>query len=240
MNNYINTSLQNFKKPDKDFLKNKECLICLESVDIELLEKILKLPCNCNNSVYHINCIIRLLQSGINKNFCPHCKKEYNIPLYNNQSNVSLVQVLPYEVANDEINNNIRNIELFYIYIFHIITNSFLNLFNIGLSIDYKNKKENTFSEVLLVLFYMKLLLNCFIIIKVKKDETNIQKYLYYSYLFQILIFSLLVYFFNITHNDIKSLALLINNIFFCSGDLMFRLNIHYKILNRINDYLII
>lgn len=238
MNNYIN--LKNFEKPDKDFIKDKECLICLESLDIESLDKIVKLPCNCTNSVYHINCIIILLQSGINKNFCPHCKKEYNIPRYNNESNISLIQVLQYEVVNDEINNNIRNIELFYIYVFHIITNSFLNLFNIGISIDYKNKKENTFLEALVVLFYIKLFLNFFIIIKVKKDETYIKDYLYYSYLFQILIFSLLVYFFNITHNDIKSLALLINNIIFCSGDLMFRLNIHYKILNRINDYLII
>ena len=45
--------LHNFEKPDKEFIKNKECLICLESIDIEA-QKIVKLPCNCNNSVYHI------------------------------------------------------------------------------------------------------------------------------------------------------------------------------------------
>ena len=53
------------KKPDKDFIQDKECLICLESLEIN---KIVKLPCECSNSVYHISCIIKLLQSGVNKN----------------------------------------------------------------------------------------------------------------------------------------------------------------------------
>ena len=52
MNNFISQ----FEKPDKDFIKDKECLICLESVDLEL-NKIVKLPCVCSNSVYHIICI---------------------------------------------------------------------------------------------------------------------------------------------------------------------------------------
>ena len=99
MDNNIILSLKHFEKPDKDFVKDKDCLICLESVDTESLHKIVKLPCNCNNSVYHIKCIIRFLQSGINKNFCPHCKKEYDINQHNDQP---INQVLPNEENNEE------------------------------------------------------------------------------------------------------------------------------------------
>ena len=85
MNNYDMSGLEKFEKPDKDFIKDKECLICLESIDLESnpidLESnpIVKLPCKCANSVYHIICIIKLLHSGENKNFCPHCKTIYEI-----------------------------------------------------------------------------------------------------------------------------------------------------------------
>ena len=57
MDNHIISILQNFDKPDHNFLKDKECLICLESIDIET-NKIVKLPCQCKYSVYHIICII--------------------------------------------------------------------------------------------------------------------------------------------------------------------------------------
>lgn len=76
MDNFIISNLEKFEKPNKDFIKNKECLICLESIDIEA-NKIVKLPCKCSNSVYHIKCIKILLDSGQNKNFCPHCKTKY-------------------------------------------------------------------------------------------------------------------------------------------------------------------
>lgn len=228
MDNNIILSLKHFEKPDKDFVKDKDCLICLESVDIESLHKIVKLPCNCNNSVYHIKCIIRFLQSGINKNFCPHCKKEYNINQHNNQ-----------ELPNEENRgNNIVSPELLFKYLFHIVTNIFLNIFNIAISSEYKDKTKKTISDGLLILFYMKLLLNFYIIIKVKDNKTRIQEYLYYSYFFQTLIFILLIYFYYITSNNINSLALLLNNIIFYLGDIIYMLNIHYKILHRINEFL--
>jgi hypothetical protein len=62
MNNDIITNLNKFTqfetslnskefgtKPDKQFIEDKECLICLESVDIEL-SQIVKLPCQYDNS----------------------------------------------------------------------------------------------------------------------------------------------------------------------------------------------
>ena len=63
MHNDIISNLDNFTKPDKEFIQDKECLICLESIDIET-NKIVKLPCQCKYSVYHIICIIKLLHSG--------------------------------------------------------------------------------------------------------------------------------------------------------------------------------
>jgi hypothetical protein len=257
MDNNIIFSLKKFEKFDKDFVKDfvkdKDCLICLESFDTESfdtesfdtesfdtesLNKLVKLPCNCNNSVYHIKCIVRFLQSGINKNFCPHCKKEYYI---NQHNNGPINQELQNEENNDvNRENNIVRPELLFTYLFHIITNTFLNIFNIAISTEYKNNKKKFISDGLLILFYIKLLLNCYIIMKVKDDKTKIQDYLYYSYVFQILIFSLLVYFYYITSTNINSVALLINNIIFCLGDLLYRLNIHYKILRRINEFVMV
>ena len=77
-NEIIKTQLQNFKTPDREFLKDKDCLICLEPVDLEM-NKLVALPCNCANSTYHTTCIIQLLKSGENKNFCPHCKYVYQM-----------------------------------------------------------------------------------------------------------------------------------------------------------------
>ena len=224
MDNYIISGLQKFQKPDKNFIKDKECLICLESIDIEVC-KIVKLHCNCNNSVYHINCIIEFLKSGSNKNFCPHCKKYYEI---------LPIQVLQYD--EEQVNNNIREIHISYIYIFHIVTNSFLNIINIAISKeDYHQKNIDNISKILLVLYFLKLFINCFIILQVKHDKTKIEKYLYYSYLFQTLIFIFIIYFFYITSYHIYSLGLLFNNILFYFGDFIIRLNIQCKMQNRVN-----
>ena len=79
MQDPIITSLQLFPKPDTSFIKDKDCLICLESADVES-QKIVGFPCKCANSVYHINCVVTFLYSGQDKNFCPHCKIKYELP----------------------------------------------------------------------------------------------------------------------------------------------------------------
>ena len=78
MQDPIITSLQSFPKPDANFVKNKDCLICLESIDVES-QKIVGFPCKCANSVYHTDCVVTFLYSGQDKNFCPHCKIKYNL-----------------------------------------------------------------------------------------------------------------------------------------------------------------
>ena len=75
-------NLEKFIVLDKTLIKDKECIICLESLsnDVESATAIIiMLPCKCANSSYHIACIRQLLMSGQNKNFCPHCRTNYDV-----------------------------------------------------------------------------------------------------------------------------------------------------------------
>ena len=140
MDNHIITILQTFEKPDATFLTDKECLICLDAFDLES-NQILKLPCGCTNSAYHIDCIVKLLQSGENKNFCPHCKTKYEFPLKIQQMKVSRNQIVPYtEITTNhlpnqaQINQQIHNQKisnLTNIIIIHGLSNSVMNVINI-------------------------------------------------------------------------------------------------------------
>ena len=150
MKNHIISTLQLYKKPERDFVKSKECLICLETIDLEA-SKIVKLPCGCSNSVYHIVCIAQLLVSGENKNFCPHCKSIYQITLQ------QIVQPLAHP-PNGE-NENTRMLS--YILIVHILTNSVMNLINIGFIQDYSKSDANIISKILLISYFCKMLFNC-------------------------------------------------------------------------------
>ncbi len=218
-NETIISSLQNFKKPDKNFVKNKECLICLESIDLEL-QQLVKLPCECANSVYHIKCITQLLNSGQNKNFCPHCKANYNIQ----QQEQQLIAVVD--------NNRIRMfVTILYI---HILSNSIMNIINISESKDYSQEDVNIVSKILLTLYFCKLLINTCIVYALKGEEEKIESYLSLSYIVQTLIFILFICLISSVKRDYNSIVLLINNIFFYFGDLIFRLAMEYKVLNRI------
>ena len=108
MDNHIISILQNFEKPDHNFLKDKDCLICLESLDDLESNKFVQLPCKCSNSVYHIDCILKLINSGANKNFCPHCKTIYEIPLQVEQIPVAMNQIVPYNIINIQLGPDIN------------------------------------------------------------------------------------------------------------------------------------
>ena len=60
MDNNIILSLKHFEKPDKDFVKDKDCLICLETVDTESLYKIIKLHKKMNLSIIVYNVMMIL------------------------------------------------------------------------------------------------------------------------------------------------------------------------------------
>ena len=133
--------LQSFAKPNKTDFEEKECLICLESLNVEL-NKIVELPCKCSNSVYHIDCIVRLLESGQNKNFCPHCKTNYHI---------EPDQVVERQPHDRQPHDRQPHDDKKYVYIFivHILLNSFMNMINLGLMDDYRNVFTNVVSKIL-------------------------------------------------------------------------------------------
>jgi len=238
MDNHIIKNLQNFVKPDKDFLIDKECLICLDSIDIEAL-KIVKLPCGCSNSVYHIVCILKLLDSGKNKNFCPHCKTNYEIPLKQIEQSVSRHQVLPYNTVNTEItppNQNLQIKILTRILIFHILINSLMNINNIIISkiCDGYNSQIDEL-HVSMLFYFCKLFFNYIMLCYAKNNITKIEDCLVCSYVFQTVLFGLLIYILTKIKNDKNSTLLLLNNLLLCSVDLMYRIFSEYKMRNTVN-----
>ncbi len=222
MNNHVINMLHNFKEPDKEFIKDKECLICLETFDLELCNKIIKLPCECANSAYHIACITQLLESGQNKNFCPHCKKIYNI------SDTAPV-VAPI------VEDNMRTRMFVTIIFVHIISNSLMNIINISELKEYSETDVNIVSKLLLICYFFKLLVNAWIIFKVKANTEKIESYLSLSYTIQTLLFILLICLLSSVKKDFNSIILIINNVFFYFSDLAFRIALDCRNQNRID-----
>ncbi len=248
-NNDIVSDLNKFDKPEKKFIEDKECLICLESVDLESNKRIVKLPCGCANSVYHTACIIRLLYSGENKNFCPHCKTKYEIPSQQvliqepePQSEPQPIQVLiqhPIYIRLTNIELQINEINelkvktFTHILIFHIITNSIMNVTNIASSYD----QYNTFPELrLLILFYYgKLFFNYSILMFSKNYIEKIETFLCCSYVFQTVLFGFLIYSLTKINKDYYFIILILNNIVFGFGDIIYRKIIENKMNSRVN-----
>ena len=233
MDNHIISILQNFEKPDHYFLKDKECLICLEVFDLES-NKFVQLPCKCSNSTYHIECIVKLINSGINKNFCPHCKSIYEIP----PIPVTMNQIVPYNVVNIQlgIDINYERIKNFtHILVCHIISNSIMNIINIVVSRDWAEINGRPELQVLILFYFCKLFFNYVILMYSKNNINKIEDCLVYSYVFQTILFCFLIYAFTKIKNDINCTILIVNNVFFSFGDLIFRVIIEYKMRNTVN-----
>ena len=199
---------------------NKECIICLESLESQ---KIVSLPCKCSNSVYHVACISQLLLSGENKNFCPHCRQKYEVVPH---------AVLPTEPraeqpAEQRPDADIESRKLTYIYVVHILTNSFMNVVNIGMSNDYENAETNIISKILLILYFCKIVINVCIIVHTKSDLEKIKKSLTLSYTIQTIMFILLICLLATTKKRTATDWLLFgNNVVFCFGDIIVRIRI--------------
>jgi hypothetical protein len=224
MENHIVSTLQLYKKPDKDFVKSKECLICLETIVLEA-SKIVKLPCGCSNSVYHIACIAQLLVSGENKNFCPHCKSIYEI----------MLQQVVQPLARSPNGENENTSMLSCIILCHILSNSVMNLINIGLFENYSKIDANIISKILQICYFSKILVNVCIIIHLKVNAQQINSHLNLSYIIQTVLFVLLICLLSIIKNDFKSILMLVNNIFFIIIDLGFRIRLECKSANRVD-----
>ena len=213
--------LQNFEKPDIDFIKDKECLICLEPFDLEANQHVM-LPCKCANSVYHIGCILLLLNSGQNKNFCPHCKTNYEI-LALNQTQV----IVPLEQ-----NLQVTNFTL--ILVIHILSNSIMNIVNIVVARNAFKTNINETLQVLLLFYFAKLFFNYCILMYSKNHIDRIEDCLVYSYTYQTVTFGFLIYALSKMKNDSNFVILILNNVFLSFGDLAFRIIIEYRSQNTV------
>jgi hypothetical protein len=229
MNNLITSFLENIEKPNKDFIQDKECLICLESIDIEL-NKIVKLPCSCANSVYHIICIESLLKSGENKNFCPHCKTIYTLPI---QEQNIVVPLQNYIVINRE-NDEYKLIEFSKIILFHVVSNSIMNIINLLIVRDYSKYNVKEELQVLALFYLCKILLNFCIFLFSKNNMEIIENCLICSYTYQVILFGFLIYSSNKIISNSNIIIIIINNIFFGFIDIFFRIITEYKMRNRI------
>jgi hypothetical protein len=230
MNNFIITQLENFEKPDKSFILDKECLICLESIDIEL-NKIVKLPCSCANSVYHIICIETFLKYGEHKNFCPHCKTKYEIRMQEQLINQTIIPL--------EINRNIDIYKLTKfteIMLFHVISNSIMNIINLLIIRGYSKYNLKEYLQVLALFYFCKIFLNCCIFLFSRNNIEIIQHFLICSYTYQVILIGFIIYSSTKLIDDDNIIILIINNLIFSIIDIFFRIIGEYKIKNRINN----
>ena len=201
---------------------NKECIICLESLESQ---KIVSLPCKCSNSVYHVACISQLLLSGENKNFCPHCRQKYEVALTQTQPQ-PVVQGAEQQ-AEQQPDADMESRKFTYIYVVHILTNSFMNVVNIGMSNDYENAETDIISKILLISYFCKIIINVCILVHTKSDLEKIKKNLYLSYTIQTFMFILLICLLATTEKRTATDWLLFgNNVVFCFGDIAVRIRI--------------
>lgn len=222
----MNTHLQDFKKPDRDFLKDKDCLICLETVDVEM-NLIVALPCNCANSAYHITCITQMLQSGDNKNFCPHCKNVYLVPL------APLIPLVPSAPVADHQLFILKNYT--HIIMFHLLSNTFLNFFNLFLCKTHSAYNSSVELQALMPIYIFKLLCNSLYLILLMNNVERIANMLIASYTFQTVLFGLMIYTFTQIENDVNSGFMIMLNVVSGGADVLFRFVIERRIRNRVN-----
>ena len=97
-------------------------------------------------------------------------------------------------------------------------------------------KYENIEELQVLMLFYVgKLFFNYCILLYSKGNIEKMDSCLICSYVFQSVLFGLLVYLLTKINNDYKSIILLFNNILFSSLDLSFRVKKECKMRNTVN-----
>ena len=226
-------ALRSFEKPDLDFVKDKECLICLESMDLEM-NVLVKLPCGCANSAYHIPCIVQLLESGDNKNFCPHCKTKYTILL---EQQVTIQQVVPDDqlgILRQELNNDSRIKNKVQILLFHLLINSIMNIINIYVSRDYDGYNKYAELQALMLFYFLKVFCNFFSLGYSKNNIDKIETILLVSYVYQTTVFGHLIYTLAIIKNSKLTTVLLTNNLIMVIMDVSFRAFIECGMNNRV------
>lgn len=183
---------------------------------------IVALPCNCANSAYHITCIVQMLQSGDNKNFCPHCKTAYLAPLTH--------PVVPDADHQSFILKNYTHIIMF-----HLLSNTFLNFFNLFLCKTHSSYNSSVELQALMPIYIFKLLCNSLYLILLMNNVERIANMLLISYTFQTMLFGLMIYTFTQIENDVNSGFMIMLNVVSGGADVLFRFIIERRIINRVN-----
>lgn len=224
--------LQQFEKPEPEFIKDKECLICLEVFDLEANQHVM-LPCKCANSVYHVGCILLLLNSGQNKNFCPHCKGNYYMPLQMPIPSQQLVNFTQIQQAVIQ-QQNLQVTNFTHVLVVHIISNSIMNITNIVASRNAVETNVDEALQVLILFYFCKLFFNYCILMYSKSNIDRIEDCLVYSYTYQMVLFGFLIYALSKMKTDYNFVILILNNVFLGFGDLAFRIIIERRIQNTV------
>ncbi len=178
--NRISEYLESFPIPEK--YEDLECLICLEKFDLESGNKFIRLPCECSNSTYHIECLTNWILSGPNKNYCVQCKGKFDLPdtdininpneniNTNTNTNSSILTNLEGTMI-EEQRNNIKKEYAFARFISHIIFNITVNLINFAYICGIKTK---TNLKILALLYLLKALSNFVIFSGLNKNTDSI------------------------------------------------------------------
>lgn len=121
--NIITRKLSLFPKPDLSNKLDLECGICYEKL---VNSDCVGLPCSCANSIYHLECISDFLSYQYSRNFCPYCRKKYelltNAEIEKDEENEYNRDI---RYSSNWIRNN--NIKICLLFI-HCILNSILNI----------------------------------------------------------------------------------------------------------------
>ncbi len=224
--------------PVPSVLNELHCMVCLDNFDFESNKKFIKLPCDCANSVYHIDCLIQWILSGPNKNHCVHCGVKYLIPdlspSQTQNQNPSAITRRQNEII-QRINDSKKEIKLNYAMYklsSHIFLNTVLNIINFSYIF---SQRANLELKILALAHLLKLFSNFIAISVVKRNFGYINTKLFISFAFQ---FMIMVYV--ILLNNKSSLFLLLSQIGFVLLDLIVTVIINYncevKVQNVIYD----
>jgi hypothetical protein len=229
--------LQSFENPDKDFLNDKECLICLESMRLVSMDQLVKLPCGCANSAYHILCIIQLLQSGENNNFCPHCKTKYALVL---EPGFSGQQAVPHPIYQNNLllrQAEARQAQQFsHIMTIHLLSNTTMNIINLCVIRSYPKYNTQSLLPVLFMFYFLKIFLNFCIFLYSKSDIYKIEVALVFSYGYQTIVFGWLAFALSNMKSKTFSTILLMNNLLLGLADFVLRLTVEYRMTNSVDE----
>jgi hypothetical protein len=170
-----------------------------------------------------------LLNSGQNKNFCPHCKANYEIPLPNHQL-VNLTQMQ----QRVEQQQNLQVTNFTHILVAHILSNSIMNITNIVAARTAVETNREEILQVLIMFYFCKLFFNYCILMYSKSHIDRIEECLVYSYTYQTVTFGILFYTLTKIKNDTNFIILIVNNVLLSFGDLAFRIIMEYRSQNTV------